>query len=134
MGGEHPARTLQRMHNAMLRAVQKRQALRPRRGHVRQGERVQKGAVGAAATVCDQVSFQKPGLPSLHSVKVRTGICSVRESARLGGGDTIWLPQWPPQWPPQPIRCHRTELQQLLVGLVREAQVPVPFERRDQLR
>ena len=51
--GKQPTRPLQRVHDAVLGSVQKRQALRPGRGDVGQREGVQECAFQAAATAGD---------------------------------------------------------------------------------
>jgi len=53
---------LERVYDSVLAAVQQRQALRPRRGDVGQGERAQEGPVGRSATVGDEVTLKEAWL------------------------------------------------------------------------
>jgi hypothetical protein len=65
---EQSSRSLERVHHALQGAVQKRQALRPRRSGVGQRERVQESAVGRSAAVGDEgLCSRNPGLTPLHS-------------------------------------------------------------------
>ncbi len=127
--GEHAARPLQRMDDAMLGAMQQRQALGPGRGHVGQGERAQEGTLRTATAVGDQVSLDEAWLDVGPLGEGTDRDLLFEQPSRLGGRQPMRLTQRPQQ----PIGRGWAERQQLLTGLVGEAQVTVVLERRDQL-
>ena len=97
---EHPACSLQRVHDTVLGAMQERQALRPGRRDVSQGERVQECAFETAPTVGDQVGFQKAWLDVVALGERAYRDLLLEQPPRLRGREPMWVAEWPKQ----PIR------------------------------
>ena len=118
------------MHHAVLAAVEQRQALRPRRGDVGQGERVQERSVGRSATVSDEVTLEEAGLDVSPLGERAHRDLVLEQSPWFGRAQAVRLPQWAQQ----PVNRGWTELQQLCTDLIGDDQVAVAFEGGDKLR
>jgi hypothetical protein len=84
----------QRVHHAVLGAVQQRQALRPRRGDIGQRERVQEGPVGRSPTVGDQVTLEKSRLNVGPLSKGAYGDLFFEQPSWLCRAEPVRLTQW----------------------------------------
>src|SRR5712692_6501525 len=127
--GEQPACLIERLHHAVLAAVQQCKAFRPGRGDVGQGERVQKRSVGCPTTVSDQVTLEKPRFDVGPLGKRAHWNLMLQQPPWLGRAQPVRLTQWPQQ----AVHGRWAECEQLCSNVIRDYEVAVALEGGDEL-
>ena len=128
--GEQSPRLLERVHYAVLAAVEQRQALRPRRGDIGQRERVEERSVGRPTAVSNQVALEKSWFDVSPLGECAHRDLVLEQSPWFGRAQSVRLTQWAQQ----PVDRGWTELQQLCTDLIGDNQVAVAHEGGDELR